>query len=75
MTSQKNYYAMEKTMKTKNINGQQTTTIKESENINGVKKEKITFIDANGKKTEINNNSNNSNINNNNNNNNKIKNF
>jgi DnaJ-class molecular chaperone len=48
-----NFTSKQKIIETKNINGEQTTIIKEFENVNGVKKEKITHIDENGKKTNI----------------------
>lgn len=48
-----NFTSKQKIIETHNINGKKTTVIKEFENINGVKKEKITHIDKNGKKTHI----------------------
>ena len=48
-----NFTSKQKIIETKNINAKLTTIIKETENINGVKKEKITTIDENGKKKEL----------------------
>jgi DnaJ-class molecular chaperone len=54
--NENNFTNKQKIIEKKNINGKLTTIIKETENINGVKKEKITTIDENGRKKELSNN-------------------